>query len=207
MWIHGGAWFFGDRRSLPETVEPDRIFDALLAAGLAVASIGYRLSAEAPFPEQLHDTKAAIRYLRHFADNLNLDPSRIGVWGESAGGHLAALAALTGGPEELEGEVDVRGPDSSVRACVDWYGLSDLDSQPDGDRPVAGALPPLCHRASGLGQAAGCSPLHPHLGRPLPRPGPPTQEWWTAQQDAPQAPLNRPDFTSRNALPWIGAPQ
>ncbi|MET7477043.1 alpha/beta hydrolase [Streptomyces sp. NPDC005648] len=132
VWIHGGAWYFGDRRYLPETVEPDGVFDALLDAGIAVASIDYRLSAEAPFPAQLHDTKAAIRYLRHFADRLNLDPGRIGVWGESAGGHLAALAALTGGLTELEGEVGVVGPDSSVRVCVDWYGLSDLDMQPDG---------------------------------------------------------------------------
>jgi len=58
VWIHGGAWFFGDRRSLPETVEPDGIFDAPLNAGIAVASIDYRLSAEASFPAQLHDVKA-----------------------------------------------------------------------------------------------------------------------------------------------------
>ncbi|MEV4036314.1 alpha/beta hydrolase [Streptomyces umbrinus] len=139
VWIHGGAWFFGDRRWLPETVEPDGVFNALLAAGVAVASIDYRLSAEARFPAQLHDAKAAIRYLRHYADRLNLDPHRIGVWGESAGGHLAALVALTGGLAALEGEVGVRGPDSSVRVCVDWYGLSDLrsdddtDSDPDSD--------------------------------------------------------------------------
>ncbi|MEV3914664.1 alpha/beta hydrolase [Streptomyces canus] len=135
VWIHGGAWFFGDRRDLPPTIEPNGLFDALLNTGTAVASIDYRLSAEAPFPAQLHDTKAAIRYLRHHADQLNLDPHRIGVWGESAGGHLAALAALTGGLPELEGEVGVLGPDSSVRACVDWYGLSDLDSQPD-EEPI-----------------------------------------------------------------------
>lgn len=142
VWIHGGAWFFGDRRSLPPTVEPNGIFDALLAAGMAVASIDYRLSAEAPFPAQLHDTKAAIRYLRHYADHLDLDPHRIGIWGESAGGHLAAMAALTGGLTELEGEVGLLGPESSVRVCVDWYGLSDLDSELDEEPASAEPLEP-----------------------------------------------------------------
>lgn len=56
-WIHGGGWLFGDRRYLPETLRPDQLFDALLVAGLAVATIDYRLSLEAAFPAQRHDAK------------------------------------------------------------------------------------------------------------------------------------------------------
>ena len=81
VWIHGGAWLFGDRRYLPPTLRPDQLFDELLAAGFAVATIDYRLSLEAKFPAQLHDAKAAVRYLRTHADQLGLDPGRVGVWG------------------------------------------------------------------------------------------------------------------------------
>ena len=93
---------FGDRRYLPPTLRPDQLFDELLAAGLAVATIDYRLSLEAKFPAQLYDAKAAVRYLRTHADQLGLDPGRIGVWGESAGGHLAAMVGLTGERSDLE---------------------------------------------------------------------------------------------------------
>ena len=90
VWVHGGAWLFGDRRFLPETLAPEQIFDALLAKGLAVATIDYRHAMEAPFPAALHDAKAAIRWLRAYSGELGIDPVRVGIWGESAGGHLAA---------------------------------------------------------------------------------------------------------------------
>jgi acetyl esterase/lipase len=142
VWIHGGAWMEGDRRYPPPTVSADLLFGSLLRAGLAVATIDYRHAREAPFPAQLHDVKPAIRYLRHYAGPLGIDGTRIGVWGESAGGHLAALAGLTGGahplhegtdPEgtdlegtDLEGTEGIREGDSAVAAVVDWYGITDL---------------------------------------------------------------------------------
>lgn len=141
VWIHGGAWQFGDRRDLPPTLAPDAVFDALLEAGIAVASIDYRLSREAVFPAQLHDAKSAVRYLRHHADQLDLDTDRIGVWGESAGGHLAALVGLTGDRPELEGNLGVTGPVSTVRAVVDWYGIADLTTMPRLEIPSDVALP------------------------------------------------------------------
>ncbi|MGH9187013.1 MAG: alpha/beta hydrolase fold domain-containing protein, partial [Acidimicrobiales bacterium] len=61
VWIHGGGWLMGDRRYPPPTVAPDLLFGSILAAGMAVATVDYRLSLEAPFPAQLHDVKAAIR--------------------------------------------------------------------------------------------------------------------------------------------------
>ena len=98
IWIHGGAWLFGTRQTTPDYWPAGFLFQSAIDAGLAVASIDYRHSREAPFPAQLHDAKAAIRYLRRFAGELGLDPERFGVWGESAGGHLAALVALIDDP-------------------------------------------------------------------------------------------------------------
>ncbi|GAA2214770.1 alpha/beta hydrolase [Nonomuraea monospora] len=111
VWIHGGAFLFGDRRFLPETVPPDSVFDALIEAEIAVATIDYRLSGEALFPAQLDDVRAALTYLRASAGDFDLDAGRIGLWGESAGGHLAALAGLT---------------DGAISAVVAWYPLTDL---------------------------------------------------------------------------------
>jgi acetyl esterase/lipase len=144
VWIHGGAWMFGDRRYLPETLRPNQLFEELLAAGLAVATIDYRHALEAQFPAQLHDAKAAIRYLRAYAEVLGIDALRIGVWGESAGGHLAALAGLTAHHRELEGAIGVLRQSSAVDVVVDWYGVADLSLQPRETRipEMVAILPP-----------------------------------------------------------------
>ncbi|WP_018685853.1 alpha/beta hydrolase [Actinokineospora enzanensis] len=140
VWIHGGAWLEGDRRFPPPTVSADSLFGGLLRAGFAVVTVDYRHSAEAVFPAQLHDVKAAVRYVRKFAGLLGVDGSRIGVWGESAGGHLAALVGLTG-PGRLEGEVGVPGDDSGVAVVVDWYGVSDLALIAASGRPLDPGMP------------------------------------------------------------------
>lgn len=111
VWIHGGGFQSGDRRYLPDTLEPGSLFAAATSAGLAVATIDYRLSGEAHFPAQLADVSAALDYLRCHTVELGLDGERIAIWGESAGGTLAALAALT---------------DGGLRAAVCWYPLTDL---------------------------------------------------------------------------------
>ncbi|WP_282692241.1 alpha/beta hydrolase [Streptomyces sp. CC208A] len=163
VWIHGGGWMDGDRRFPPPTVPAELLFGSLLGAGLAVVTLDYRHSLEAPFPAQLHDVKAAIRYVRAFADALGIDADRIGVWGESAGGHLSALAALTGpgtsgGP--LEGTEGVAEGDTSVQAAVDWYGVSDISS-------AAAALPPqLASLADPYAALLGAAPAdRPDLAR------------------------------------------
>jgi acetyl esterase/lipase len=144
VWVHGGGFMFGDRRHLPETLRPNQVFDALLAAGLAVATIDYRHALEAPFPAQLHDAKAAVRYLRAHADDLGISTARIGVMGESAGGHIAALVGLTAHRADLEGTHGVVGPSSAVDAVVDWYGPADLATMPRKTLPpeIAAKLPP-----------------------------------------------------------------
>jgi acetyl esterase/lipase len=90
-----------------------------------VASVDYRLSGEAIWPAQLHDAKAAVRWLRARASDLGIDPDRIAAWGESAGGHLAELLGLTTEPA-LEGDVGMTGTSSRVTAVVAWYAPSDV---------------------------------------------------------------------------------
>ncbi|WP_022879158.1 alpha/beta hydrolase [Microbacterium sp. B19] len=133
VWIHGGAWMFGGRELLPPNWPLGSVDQLLIDAGIAVATIDYRHAREAAFPAQLHDAKAAIRYLRAFADELGLDAGRVGVWGESAGGHLAALCALVGGDPRLEGSIGVADGDSSVAAAVCFYPVTDVDTMPAED--------------------------------------------------------------------------
>lgn len=135
LWIHGGAWLMGDRRLPPVMWPAGILFQKIVDAGMAVAALDYRHSREAPFPAQLHDAKAALRYLRRFEGDLGIDASRVVAWGESAGAHLAALVGLTGGRPEWEGEDGVRGEDTTVSAVVDWYGVH------DGERLDLRALP------------------------------------------------------------------
>lgn len=168
VWIHGGGWLEGDRRYPPPTVPVELLHGAVLGAGLALVSIDYRHSLEAPFPAQLHDVKAAVRYVRRFAAELGVDKDRIGVWGESAGGHLAALAGLVRADSaqrgaELEGDIGVCDEDSSVQAVVDWYGVSDLVPL------LAHALPPSPTGAEYpnpfTALLGGTAEQHPHLAR------------------------------------------
>jgi acetyl esterase/lipase len=143
VWVHGGGFMFGDRRILPETFRPNQVFDALLDAGLAVASIDYRHALEAPFPAQLQDAKAAVRYLREFADDLGISTERVGAIGESAGGHIVASLGLSAHRADLEGTHGVVGPPSAVDVVVDWYGVADLPAMPRRTPPphVAAKLP------------------------------------------------------------------
>ena len=132
IWIHGGAFRMGSKEGL----EFDAVPLEYLALGYAVASINYRLSQHALFPAQIEDCKAAVRWLRAHAEQYKLDPNRFGVWGPSAGGHLAAMLGTTGAATAFEvgGHLDVS---SRVQAVVDYFGPTDflqMDDQrlPDG---------------------------------------------------------------------------
>jgi acetyl esterase/lipase len=118
VWIHGGGWRRGRKEQCPAV--------ALVQDGYAVASIDYRLTSTAPFPAQIEDCKAAVRWLRANASTYHLDPDRIGVWGYSAGGHLAALLGTSGGVPELEGDGDNMQYSSQVQAVCDVAGPADL---------------------------------------------------------------------------------
>jgi acetyl esterase/lipase len=119
VFIHGGGWAEGNK-NFPLAL-------ALVEKGYVVASLNYRLTGEAIFPAQLDDCKAAIRWLRGNAGNYSIDPNRIGVWGLSAGGHLAALLGTTG--DRANGAEGAYTPYSSkVQAVCDWYGPSDFST-------------------------------------------------------------------------------
>ena len=124
VFIHGGAWERGER-----AVGPGSIVWPLVDAGIAVASIDYRFSQEAVFPAQIQDVEAAIRFLRSQAATYHLDGSHIGVWGDSAGGHLAVLAG-TASDIATFNDPRLGNPDVSARvsAVVDWFGPSDLST-------------------------------------------------------------------------------
>ena len=105
LFLHGGGWRAGSRHLAGPAfsgAQPTP-FEQLARAGIAVASADYRLSGEARWPAQLHDVKAAVRWLRARAGELGIDGERIAAWGESAGGHLAELLGLTMDDPALEG--------------------------------------------------------------------------------------------------------
>ena len=118
VWIHPGGWQQGSKEFCPPVL--------LVTKGYAVASINYRLSQDAVFPAQIEDCKAAIRWLRANATKYRLDAAHIGVWGASAGGHLASLLGTTGGVKELEGTRGNLEQSSRVQAVVDWFGPADF---------------------------------------------------------------------------------
>jgi acetyl esterase/lipase len=118
VFIHGGGWRSGRKGASPAL--------PLLARGYAVAGLGYRLSDAAQFPAQIHDCKAAIRWLRANAQKYGFNPDKIGVWGPSAGGHLSALLGTSGEVRELEGDLGNAGVSSRVQAVCDFYGPTDF---------------------------------------------------------------------------------
>ncbi|MBI3722871.1 alpha/beta hydrolase, partial [bacterium] len=119
IWIHGGGWSGGDKKDpFPAP--------ALLEKGFVVLSINYRLSGEAKFPAAVEDSKCAVRFLRESAKDLGVDPDRIGVWGGSAGGHLALMLGCADEKAGLEGKGGHEGVSSKVRCVCSWFGPADL---------------------------------------------------------------------------------
>lgn len=119
IWAEGGAC----KSSPPASRLPELAFYAY--HGFAVASVQYRVSTQSIWPAQIQDLKTAIRYLKVHADDLGIDPSRIVIGGESAGAHLAALAALTG-KTELFQTCEWREVSSEVQAAICWYCAGDM---------------------------------------------------------------------------------
>ncbi len=139
IWVHGGGWNRGDSRQSGAFTDFPAVLAMLAARGYVVASVDYRLSGEAPFPAQIQDVKAAIRFLRSKAGEYGIDPKRVYLWGGSAGGHLAALGATSCGVAALDPVASTgRLPHSEAVAakplpqsdCVQgaaiWYGVFDL---------------------------------------------------------------------------------
>lgn len=156
--VHGGGWSAGDARKAGAIVDLPGLFAQLAGRGYVVASLNYRLSGEAPFPAAAQDVKMALRWLRSRADRYRMAPDRAAIWGGSAGGHLAGLAAVScnlptlnplkekladaaepGGaaaPQEAtraaDGKRALAAASECVQAAVTWYGVFDfatLDAQ------------------------------------------------------------------------------
>jgi acetyl esterase/lipase len=116
IWTGGSAW-----RADTGKRSAAGIAAQLSPAGYAVAGVSIRSSSQVKFPSQLHDIKAAIRWLRANAPKYNFDPNRIAIMGDSSGGWTTAMAALTGDAPEMEGSVGITGVASNVRAAVAFY--------------------------------------------------------------------------------------
>ncbi|WP_200809827.1 alpha/beta hydrolase [Demequina sp. NBRC 110054] len=154
VFVHGGGWRVGSRSTLAPTMPGSEPFARIAAAGLAVASVDYRLSGEACFPAQVDDVAGALAWLRAHADELDVDATRIVLWGESAGATLAALVALHDDPAVRDGIVGV----------VDWYGPSDLIALAESE----GALDDPANREAGwLGHAVGADLARARAASPV----------------------------------------
>ena len=128
VWIHGGRWLYRTKEDINTL--------ALVEEGFAIASIDFRLSVDEPFPAQIHDIKAAIRFLRANAETYGYEATRSGVHGRSSGGHLTSLVGVTNGVKELEGELgDHLDVSSDVQVAVSYFGASNLTTILDQSTP------------------------------------------------------------------------
>jgi alpha-L-fucosidase 2 len=119
--VHGGGWTAGSKQA--SFIKP--LFPVLDASGMVWFSIDYRLAPKHPYPAAVSDVEDAIRYIKKHAREFRLDPNRIALMGESAGGHLVALVATRSKP------------DTRVAAVVPFYGAFDLPAMLDPQKPVS----------------------------------------------------------------------
>ena len=140
IYLHGGLWQEGDKAEAP-----GRMLPLVTSGDYALVAVGYRLTDEAQWPAQLHDVKAAIRWVRARADDYGIDPQRIAVWGREAGGQLALMSGMTNNAQDMAGNL---GPYTHIRsdvaAVVNYSGLTDLNA--------------LLEQESSIDRAAGNAP-------------------------------------------------
>ena len=132
MVFHGGGWAFGTKGS--ETISSIMYGTT---QGYAMVNVNYRLSGETMWPAPLYDAKAAVRFIRANAEKYKLDASKIVVWGNSVGGHIAEMLGATNARYEFE-NFSMGNPSSSsaVQGVVSWYGVSDVTDFPKVKDPV-----------------------------------------------------------------------
>ncbi|RUL85929.1 alpha/beta hydrolase [Tautonia sociabilis] len=130
--IHGGAWRAGDKADLRG------LLAELAGLGYVAISPQYRFCPETTFPAQVHDVKAALRWLKGNAERFGVDPDRVGAVGFSAGGHLALMLGVTDEDDGLEGPVEDGQPGTRIQAVVNFFGPTDLaaDDLPEISKPL-----------------------------------------------------------------------
>lgn len=162
VYVHGGGWQAGHTRHSGAFGNWPRALATLASTGYVVASIEYRLSGEARFPAAIQDVKTSIRWLRSKSSQFGIDPTRVILWGGSAGGQLAALAATSCKVESLapvflrQGSPDPQSPlavqSDCVQGFVTWYGIFDFLNA-----PLSG--PAEQSASSAPGRYLGCAPV------------------------------------------------
>lgn len=137
VYLHGGGWALGHRRDRAR-----QRAHVLAGAGIAVATVSYRLTGRAAYPAQLHDAKAAVRWIRANGEKLGLRTAQVGAWGASAGGHLAALLGVTSGVEWSGAVGEHLDESDAVDAVVAWFAPLDLAAMLGRTPLEADVLPP-----------------------------------------------------------------
>jgi acetyl esterase/lipase len=125
LYVHGGGWSGGDKLEILTSTPENDALNALTAGGYVVASVNYRLAPKYLFPAMIEDVKCAVRYFREYASLYDIDPTRVGTWGDSAGGHLVGLLGTT----DASAGWDVGqylDQSSRVEGIVNWFGPQDL---------------------------------------------------------------------------------
>lgn len=148
VYVHGGGWENGTARNAGAYTDFPVVLAELAARGYVVASVNYRLSGEARAPAASQDVSAAIRFLRAHAAQYGIDASRVAIWGGSAGGQLAGLAATDCHPNSGPGESDC------VQAAAIWYGVFDFTAL----APPPGARPQGARSGGPVAAYLGCAP-------------------------------------------------
>jgi len=162
IWVHGGGWSSAE---LNKKYRPVRALVQACKAGFVCASIDYRLVTEMPFPAPIEDCKCAVRFLKAHAGVLSIDPEQIGIWGESAGGQLAALVGASYANPKLEGNGGWNEYSSQVKAVCDWYCGGDMTHM------GAYLVPEVQERAKALGITLTQMRRHSANTNPGERPG------------------------------------
>ncbi|TMR22100.1 alpha/beta hydrolase [Nonomuraea turkmeniaca] len=148
----GSAWRGDTGKEFAAEIAPH-----FTAAGYVVAGVSVRSSSQARFPAQVHDAKAAVRWLRAHAPRYGIDPTRFAIMGDSSGGYASTMVAVTGDVPHLEGTVGVTGVSSKVQAAIDLYSPTDF--------PMMNAqmLPGACEA---FNRQMGVTDCHDDLGSP-----------------------------------------
>src|SRR5450631_59504 len=124
--IHGGSWAFGSSALAGQNPLTRMTVTAMLSRGFAVASINYRLAPANRWPAQIIDVRCAVRYLRATAAHWNLDPHEFAALGDSAGGQLVSLDALSAQRDQQWDSAQYAGQSTALQAVVDCWGIVDL---------------------------------------------------------------------------------
>lgn len=160
VFLHGGSWAFGSKQLVDPTGPLGHYTQFLVRNGYAVVGVNYTLVGERTFPAQVRDVKSALGYLRDHAGFYGIDPDRMVMMGDSAGGHLALMVGTSIGDPAMSHDGQA-GLDAGVRAVVSFYGPTDATKYWD-DRIASGCDVGVTGERSSMGTLlGGIDPVDP----------------------------------------------